>query len=143
MKKIPLFITACLLVSFFSGCDEWRSSSKPEPQPKSKPEPQPEKPKSNTYTRSPSVACSADGKTVYWLSNDEKYNEIDMYKSEDGGNTWVKINPHPKGVSLYDDPYDESTYISVPVEDPVKNARDGYYKNEEKRKAVPIPRNGK
>jgi hypothetical protein len=102
MKKIPLFIIVCLLVSFFSGCDEWRGSSKPEPQPKSKPEPQPEKPKSNTHTRSPSVACSADGKTVYWISNDEKYNEIEMYKSEDGGKTWVKIDPRDDGVNLFD-----------------------------------------
>ena len=77
MKKLPLFIIACLLVSFFSGCDEWKASSKTKPQPKN-----------------PSVACSADGKTVYWISNDEKY-EIEMYKSEDGGNTWVKKYPYP------------------------------------------------
>ena len=97
MKKLPLFITACLLVSFFSGCDEWKGSSKTEPQPKSKPEPQPEKP--NTYTESPSVACSADGKTVYWISNYKGsqflHFRYEMYKSEDGGKTWREITPYP------------------------------------------------
>jgi hypothetical protein len=97
MKKLPLFIIVCLLVSFFSGCDEWKGSSKTEPQPKSKPEPQPEKP--NTYTESPSVACSADGKTVYWISNYKGsqflHFRYEMYKSEDGGKTWVEITPYP------------------------------------------------
>jgi len=140
MKKLPLFITACLLVSFFSGCDEWRGSTKPEPQPKSKPEPQPQL---QTYTRSPSVACSADGKTVYWISTAEQSDVIEMYKSEDGGKTWVKINLHIPGDP--NDPYDESTYISNPkpdfysdhpnIEDPFEKANN--------RKAVPIPRNGK
>ena len=123
MKKLPLLIIVCLLVSFFSGCDEWRSSSKPpEPQPKSKPEPQPEKPKSNTHTRSLSVACSADGKTVYWITNDVKYNEIEMYKSEDGGKTWTTINPY---YGTYTDLWGDLTLEDTPT------------------KAVPIPRNGK
>jgi len=138
MKKLPLFITACLLVSFFSGCDEWKGSSKPEPQPKSKPEPQPQP---QTHTRSPSVACSADGKTVYWISTVERDDVIEMYKSEDGGKTWVAINLHIPTA----DELDESTYISIPktdfysdhpnIEDPFEKAN--------KPKAVPIPRNGK
>jgi hypothetical protein len=137
MKKLPLFITACLLVSFFSGCDEWRGSTKPEPQPKSKTEPQPEKLKSNTHTRSPSVACSADGKTVYWITNATgSIFRNTMYKSEDGGKTWVVIYPYP------------------PMYPPSEQAgEEGYvpdlfdFKTEEKpTKARPIPRiprNGK
>ena len=150
MKKLPLFIIACLLVSFFSGCDEWKGSSKTEPQPKSKPEPQPQL---QTHTRSPSVACSADGKTVYWISTAEQFNVIEMYKSEDGGKTWVKINLYIPGDP--NDPYDESTYISVPkkdlqeksyyynnpeIEDPFEKAHEA---SKKKREAVPIPRNGK
>ena len=95
MKKLPQFITACLLVSFFSGCDEWRSSSKPEPQPKYI-SPQPETLKPN-HPQSPSVACSANGEIVYWISN-EPYNHkrIVMYKSTDGGKNWIEINnPYP------------------------------------------------
>ena len=121
MKKLPLFITACLLVSFFSGCDKWRSSSKHEPQP--------EKLKSNTHTRSPSVACSANGKIVYWISNDpDNHNRIVMYKSTDGGENWIEIkNPYPPAPEWTEFDYDPKS----------ENVNGG------ERKAVPIPRNGK
>ena len=151
MKKLPqiiLVLVLCLLTFAFSFWASGGLSRRIEtqsktqvvfsPEPKSKPEPQPEKPKSNTHTRSPSVACSADGKTVYWTSNDEKYNEIEMYKSEDGGKTWVKINLYIPGDP--NDPYDESTYISAKIEDPFEKAREA---SKKKREAVPIPRNGK
>lgn len=121
MKKLPLFIIVCILVSLLSGCDEWRSSSKPEPKskPELQPKSQPEKLNSETYTRNLSVACSADGKIVYWISNDTD-NFVFMYKSEDGGKTWAKINPRDNGVRLFDFPTE-----NIPT------------------KARTIPRNGK
>jgi len=136
MKKLPLFIIVCLLVSFFSGCDEWKGSSKTEPQPKYI-SPQPETLKPN-HPQSPSVACSADGKTVYWICSG-RYNSIGnwydtgmtMYKSEDGGKTWVEIYPYPFDPKEYSDFYSDHPEI----EDPFEKARN--------RKAVPIPRNGK
>jgi len=124
MKKLPQFILViglCLLTFAFFFWASWELSGKaePQPQPKSKPEPQPEK--LNTYTRSPSVACSADGKTVYWISNDTD-NTVVMYKSEDGGKTWTTINPY---YGTYTDLYGDLTLEDTPT------------------KAVPIPRNGK
>ena len=140
MKKLSLFIIVCLLISFFSGfsfwvgstCASWSKSeaqSKPQLQPK--PEPQPEKLKSNTHTRSPSVACSANGKIVYWISNDPgNHSRIVMYKSTDGGENWIEINnPYPP------DPDSEWPEYNF---DQVNDTVDGG-----KRKPVPIPRNGK
>jgi hypothetical protein len=120
------WVLAPLLQSVFST---HTSSSKPEPQPKYI-SPQPETLKPN-HPQSPSVACSADGKTVYWICSG-RYNSIGnwydtgmtMYKSEDGGKTWVEIYPYP---------FDPKQYLEFDF-DP----------DEEKpTKAVPIPRNGK
>jgi len=78
MKKLPLVIIACLLVSVAA----WAGWSKPNPQSK------------NLYSRvSPSVSCSSDGKTVYLIYNSfvteqVGYGAIIMYKSTDGGETW-------------------------------------------------------
>jgi hypothetical protein len=111
MKKLPQFILViglCLLTLVFFFWSAFWFSNKLEP-------------KSNTYTRSPSVACSADGKTVYWISNDTDNNVV-MYKSEDGGKTWTTINPY---YETYTDFYGDLTLEDTPT------------------KAVPIPRNGK
>jgi len=80
MKKLPLFIIACLLVSVTT----WAGWSKPNPQSKS------------LYSKvSPSVACSADGKTIYLTYNSFCASEIGfgaiiIYKSVDGGETWAE-----------------------------------------------------
>jgi hypothetical protein len=78
MKKLLLFIIPCLLVSVTA----WAGWSKPNPQSK------------QLYSKlTPSVCCSADGKTVYltynsFVASEVGFGAIIMYKSVDGGETW-------------------------------------------------------
>jgi len=80
MKKLPLLITVCLLVSVIA----WAEWIKPDPK------------SSNIYSKvSPSIACSADGKIIYltynsFVSSQIGYGAIVIYKSIDGGDTWAE-----------------------------------------------------
>jgi hypothetical protein len=77
MKKLPLFIIACLLVSITT----WAGWEKPNPE-------------NNLLSRvNPTITCSADGKTIYlcynsYILNNPGYGAIFLYKSTDGGETW-------------------------------------------------------
>jgi hypothetical protein len=84
MKKLPLFIIACLLVSVTT----WAGWSQP---------------KLSSQTKylfakfAPPISCSADGKTIYvsYLTPDfanqgSGYCAVILYKSTDGGETWAE-----------------------------------------------------
>ena len=84
MKKLPLFVIACLLVSVTTWAG-W--SIVTEKQYKS----------NYIFARTPPpIACSADGKIIYLtyvgadVSNaGSGYTSISLFKSTDGGETWV------------------------------------------------------
>jgi hypothetical protein len=78
MKKIPLFIIACLLVSVTTWAG-WTIATPRLIAPASK--------------YSPTVSCSADGKIIYLAVNDtlmdsSGFGNIRLYRSTDGGETW-------------------------------------------------------
>ena len=93
MKNYPLFITACLLVSVTT----WAGWKKPNPNAKQL------KNSNAIFSRlPPPIACSADGKTIYmsYISPDFQnlgngYGSIILYKSTDGGETWLEQPMEP------------------------------------------------
>jgi hypothetical protein len=80
MKKLPLFIIACLLVSVTT----WAGWGKSNPRAK------------NIFSSvNPTVSCSADGKIIYLVytaydSAASTSGAIILYKSSDGGETWLE-----------------------------------------------------
>jgi len=88
MKKLPLLIIVCVLVSVTA----WAGWKKPDPNAKQL------KNTNAIFSRlAPPICCSADGKTLYmsYVSPDlgnvgNGYTSIILYKSTDGGETWLQ-----------------------------------------------------
>ena len=82
MKKLPLFIIACLLVSVTTWA-EWKE-----------PEQNPAYPLAKNLIAQSSlpICCSADGKIVYvsYITPDNGFGKVILYKSVDGGETWAE-----------------------------------------------------
>ena len=78
MKKLPLFIIACLLVSVTTWA-EWT---------------QPTLALKTIVTKgTPTISCSADGKIIYLAVNDNggtAFGDIHLYRSTNGGETWAE-----------------------------------------------------
>lgn len=80
MKKLPLFIIACLLVSVTT----WAGWSKPEQNP-NMPLVQ-----NLIAQNSLPICCSANGQIIYvsYVTPDNGFGKVILYKSNDGGDTW-------------------------------------------------------
>lgn len=81
MKKLPLFIIACLFVSVTT----WAGWKKPEQNPNTQ--------VPNLISRSNlPICCSADGKIVYvsYITTEGGFGKVILYKSIDGGETWAE-----------------------------------------------------
>lgn len=81
MKKLSLFIIVCVLVSVTT----WAGWSRPEQNPNS------QVPYLIAKYSLP-ICCSADGKIIYvsYITPDNGFGKVILYKSVDGGQTWAE-----------------------------------------------------